>query len=60
MDEDRKGKLPIAAMAFNAVLAGLFFFVLQRFGLKASVETSLVWGGCGAVAAAMVAWKQSV
>ncbi len=60
MGEDRRGKLPVSAMAFNAVLAGAFFFILQRFGLQASVETSLVWAGAGAAAAAMVAWKQSV
>ena len=60
MGEQHNSKGPIAGMAFNAVLAGGFFFVLQRYGLKASVETSLLWAGCGAVAAAMVAWKQSV
>ena len=60
MDEDGKSKLPVSAMAFNAVLAGAFFFILQRFGLQASVETALMWAGAGAVAAAVVAWKQSV
>lgn len=60
MGEDRKGKLPIAAMAFNAVLAGAFFFVLQRYGMQASVETSAMWAVFCAAAAAMLSWKQSV
>lgn len=60
MSGERKGKGPVAAMATNAVLAGVFFFVLQRYGMKASVEISLMWAAFFAAAAAMLAWKQSV
>jgi Na+-transporting NADH:ubiquinone oxidoreductase subunit NqrB len=39
-------------IALHAVAAAAFFFVLQRYTLNASLETSLLWalvfGGCAA------------
>ena len=39
-------------MALHAVVAGGFIFLLQRYGLSASLESSLLWaltfGGCAA------------
>ena len=46
-------------IAMHAGAAGVFFFVLQRFGLNQSVETSLMWGVGLAIAAAGLAWSQS-
>jgi Na+-transporting NADH:ubiquinone oxidoreductase subunit NqrB len=46
-------------IALHAVVAAAFFFVLQRYTLQASLETSLLWalvlGGC----AAGLAYRQS-
>lgn len=39
-------------IALHAVAAAAFFFVLQRYAMSASLETSLIWalafGGCAA------------
>jgi Na+-transporting NADH:ubiquinone oxidoreductase subunit NqrB len=44
-------------MAMHAAAAGTFMFLLQRFALNASFESSLLWaltfGGCAAVLAYM-------
>jgi hypothetical protein len=44
-------------MALHAAAAGTFMFLLQRFALNASFESSLLWaltfGGCAAVLAYM-------
>jgi hypothetical protein len=44
-------------IAMHSVAASAFIFLLQRYALNASLETSLVWmlafGGCAAVLAAM-------
>jgi hypothetical protein len=46
-------------IALHAVAAAAFFFLLQRYTLNASLETSLLWalalGGC----AAGLAYRQS-
>ena len=46
-------------MALHSVTAAAFIFLLQRYGLSASLESSLLWaltfGGC----AAGVAYMQS-
>lgn len=47
-------------MALHAALAAVFIFVLQRFALGASLETSLLWAVFFAVAAAFVAWRQTL
>ena len=46
-------------IAMHAGAAGVFFFVLQRFGLNQPVEPSLMWGVGFAIAAAGLAWSQS-
>lgn len=43
----------------HAVLAGTFFFVLQRFVNGADVRTSSIWAIIAAVAAAALAYSQS-
>ena len=47
-------------VALHAVAAGAFIFLLQRYALNASLETSLLWavtfGGC----AAGLAYMQSI
>ena len=44
-------------IVLHAVAAAAFFFVLQRYGMSASLETSLLWalgfGGCAAALAYM-------
>ena len=39
-------------IALHALTAGAFIFLLQRYGLSASLDTSLLWaltfGGCAA------------
>ena len=39
-------------IALHTVAAGAFIFLLQRYGMNASLDTSLVWalafGGCAA------------
>ena len=42
----------------HTVAAIAFFFTLQRFGLKASLDTSLLWAAVGGVIAAWLAWQQ--
>ena len=46
-------------MLMHAVAAAVIFFVFQRYGMAASVETSALWAAVGAVAAAALAWSQS-
>lgn len=43
-------------MAMHAAAAAAFFFVLQRFLMKESMEISLLWSAVGAVGAALLAW----
>jgi hypothetical protein len=44
-------------IALHSVAAAAFIFLLQRYALNASLETSLMWmlafGGCAAVLATM-------
>jgi hypothetical protein len=47
-------------MAFHAVLAGVFFFVLNRFALDQSTATSLIWALVAAPFASYMAYKQHV
>jgi hypothetical protein len=56
---DRSGTARLGYVALHAVGAGAFFFVLQRFAFAQSVENSLMWAGFFAVAAALVAWRQT-
>ena len=39
-------------ISLHAVTAGAFIFLLQRYGMSASLDTSLIWalafGGCAA------------
>ncbi|NOT71519.1 MAG: hypothetical protein HOP09_09625 [Hyphomicrobium sp.] len=46
-------------MLQHAVAAGAFFFVLQRFAMKESLQVSLLWAVFFAVAAAFLSWQQS-
>lgn len=46
-------------VAMHAAIAATFIFLLQRFGLNASLESSLLWALTFAVCAAGLAYKQS-
>ncbi|QQO22127.1 hypothetical protein JJB98_20395 [Bradyrhizobium diazoefficiens] len=46
-------------IAMPATVAATFIFLLQRFSLSASLETSLLWALTFAVCAAGLAYKQS-
>ena len=46
-------------VAMHAAIAAAFMFLLQRFFLNASQETSLLWALFFAVCAAGLAYKQS-
>ncbi len=39
--------------------AAAFFFALQRWAMRESVETSLIWAAAGAIGAAWLAWTQT-
>lgn len=43
----------------HVVLAGTFFFVLQRYVNQADIETSAIWGIVAAFAAGTLAFMQS-
>ncbi len=43
----------------HAVIAAVFIFLLQRFALSATVETSLIWALTFAGCAAGLAWMQT-
>ncbi len=47
-------------VAMHAVVAATFMFLLQRFFMNASQETSLLWALFFAVCAAGLAYKQSI
>ncbi|MCK1384672.1 hypothetical protein [Bradyrhizobium sp. 21] len=46
-------------VAMHATVAATFIFLLQRFGLNASLESSLLWALTFAVCAAGLAYKQA-
>ncbi|QQO17915.1 hypothetical protein JJB99_18175 [Bradyrhizobium diazoefficiens] len=46
-------------IAMHAAVAASFIFLLQRFGLNASLESSLLWALTFAVCAAGLAYKQA-
>jgi hypothetical protein len=46
-------------IAMHAAVAGAFIFLLQRFSLNASLESSLLWALTFAVCAAGLAYKQA-
>jgi len=47
------------SLVFNAAGAAAFFFVLQKFLMKADTETSFVWALAGGAGAAWLAWHQA-
>jgi len=47
------------SMLFHVVGAAAFFFVLQKFLMKADTETSFVWALAGGAGAGWFAWHQS-
>lgn len=49
---------PKVRIILHVVLAAAFFFSLQRFMMKESLETSLLWAAVGAAGAAWLAWRQ--
>jgi hypothetical protein len=49
---------PYGYIALHGLVAAAFFFVLQRFVLNQSFETSLLWGGLLGAGAAAIAWQQ--
>lgn len=46
-------------IAMHTSVAATFIFLLQRFGLNASLESSLLWALTFGVCAAGLAYKQS-
>ncbi|WP_448043717.1 hypothetical protein [Bradyrhizobium liaoningense] len=46
-------------IAMHAVVAAAFIFLLQQFGLNASLESSLLWALTFGICAAGLAYKQS-
>ncbi|MEY9185244.1 hypothetical protein ABIG06_006745 [Bradyrhizobium sp. USDA 326] len=46
-------------IAMHAVVAAAFIFLLQRFGLNAPLESSLLWALTFGICAAGLAYKQS-
>ena len=46
-------------IAMHAAVAATFIFLLQRFSLDASLESSLLWALTFAVCAAGLAYKQA-
>ena len=46
-------------MALHAAAAGTFMFLLQRYALSASLETSLLWALTFGACAAGLAYSQS-
>ena len=46
-------------VAMHAAIAAAFMFLLQRFGMNATQETSLLWALTFGVCAAGLAYKQS-
>ncbi len=46
-------------VATHGTLAAVFFFVLQRFGLNQTIETSVLWGALLGIGAAALAWFQT-
>ena len=46
-------------IAMHAAVAAAFIFLLQRFSLNASLESSLLWALTFAVCAAGLAYKQA-
>jgi hypothetical protein len=47
-------------VAMHAAVAAAFMFLLQRFIMNATQETSLLWALIFAVCAAGLAYKQSI
>ena len=47
-------------IATHACVAALFVFALQAFAFKQSFEWSALWGACFGVAAAALAWRQTL
>ena len=47
-------------MILHALAASTFIFLLQRFSLNASLESSLLWALTFAVCAAGLAYKQTI
>ena len=51
-DEERAAMKNLRYIVLHAVAAAAFIFLLQRYGLSASLESSLLWaltfGGCAA------------
>ena len=47
-------------VAMHAAIAATFIFLLQRFSLNASLESSLLWALTFAVCAAGLAYKQTI
>ena len=49
----------VGFIAMHAALAAVFMFLLQRFVMNATQETSLLWALTFAVCAAGLAYKQA-
>jgi hypothetical protein len=45
-------------IAGHVLVAGAFFYVLQRFVLDQSHETGVIWAVAGGGGAALLAWLQ--
>jgi len=49
----------VGFIAMHAALAAIFMFLIQRFVMNATQETSLLWALTFAVCAAGLAYKQA-
>ena len=45
-------------IALHTAGAAAFFFILQRFFMSATLESSLMWAVAGGAGAACLAWQQ--
>jgi len=45
-------------MIGHALVAGVFFFCLQRFLMGETFDSSMIWAIAGSFAAAVLAWMQ--
>lgn len=49
---------PKLRLVLHVAMAAAFFFSLQRFMMKESLEISLLWALIGGAGAAWLAWRQ--
>jgi hypothetical protein len=45
-------------IALHSTAAAAFFYMLQRYGLHATVESSIFWALAMGIVAGLIAWRQ--